>query len=92
MKLTTTKKMVSELNKAIPEYHFSLDLINTGWFADDRDYDYKTGKTKVISVWYPAEYYALPKQLSTTDLEYSYKRSNRTWDGFIQSLRQDIEI
>lgn len=92
MKVKVTKTMVKFLNDSIPEYHFSMGMVNTWYYSDPIDYDMKTGKTKVITVNYPPEYYAMPGQISTSDLSKCFKASDHTVSGFIKQIRRQIEI
>ena len=92
MKVQVTKAMATFLNKNIQQYTFSVAKVHTWYYSDPIDYDNKSGMTKVIRVSYPAEYYAMPKELSTTDLAKIFMRSDRTADGFIQAVMREIEI
>ena len=92
MKCTTTKTMVKELQKRFPTLSFSLIEKDTGWFDDSRDYNPKTGKTKFIKVVYPDEFYAMPRFLSTKDLEEGLRKSDRTLEGFLNAMESVIAI
>ena len=46
-------------------YKWNVDIFGP---RDDRDFNWKTGKYKVIAVEYPGEYYAPVRYLSTDEL------------------------
>lgn len=92
MKVQVTKVMAKLLNKEIPEYSFSVEKHTTGWWSDPADYDPKTGNTKLLVVYYPGHYYALPKSFSTKDLSQCFKRSDHSLEGFIKQVRDMVEI
>lgn len=92
MKVQVTKVMAKFLNKEIPEFTFKMEKHTTGWWSDPDDYDCKTGMTKFITVYYPAQYYALPKSFSTKDLIQCFRQSDRTVEGFVKAVRNMVEI
>lgn len=93
MKIQVSHVMVSFLNNNIQEYSFSLKKETAGfWDSASADYDYKTDTVKRIYCWYPPEYYALPRILSTEELNRIFKRCDHTVAGFIQAMRAALEI
>lgn len=92
MLVKVTKVMANVLNSELPEFSFSVEKHTTGWFSDPDDFDSRTGLTKVLVVRYPAHYYALPKSFTTKDLLDCYKRSDRSFTGFISQVKEMVMI
>ena len=105
MYVTTTKKMAAFLaqraKKAGLPYEIVHREISAGAYAMntriDRccewaDYNAKTGLYNVIVVLYPYEYYAPARYLCTEDLVDCFKRSNKTLDGYIAQVFDEIAI
>ena len=107
MLVQVSKKMVNELNKAaarpagVTFYYteFSVDAFRAYVDFDlwDHENDLKFDKEgrnvfKVISATYDPEYYAMPQYLTTNDLLRIYKRSNKTFDGFISAVYEEVGI
>lgn len=49
-------------------------------------------KFKYIVVWYNPNCYALPKYLTTRDLAKLFDKSDGTLDGFVNAVRNEVEI
>ena len=47
---------------------------------------------KIITIYYPYEWYACPRDLNDYDLLRIFKSSDRTYNGFFADLLDDIEI
>lgn len=92
MKVKVTKVMAKLLNEKFPQFTFRVEEHTTGWFSDPLDYNPKTGHTKMLVVYYPGEYYALPKCFTTTDLAKCFKHSDHTLDGFLKQVWSMVEI
>lgn len=73
------------------EYNYSM-MVDYNIFNHDEDFDYKTNLFKVIMINYPDDYYACSKFLTTKDLLRILKNSDKTFDGFIKSVWNEIEI
>ena len=58
----------------------------------ENDYNYNTGKMKSIKILYPDNYYAVPRFLTTNDLVKIFKNSDKTVQGFLNELWNEIEI
>lgn len=96
MKVKPTHKMVGYLKKLLtgcrvelveltPEqFKWSVDYNE---FEHESDFNWETRVFRVIRVVYPSEYYACPKYLTTKDLLYCLKQSNKTFDGFMSEVK-----
>lgn len=96
MKVKPTHKMVECLKKVLTGCQVDLVALTPQEFRcfvdiDDYnhevDYDWKTSLFKVIRIIYPYEYYACNKYLTTKDLSYCLKQSNKTFDGFMSEVK-----
>jgi hypothetical protein len=85
----------------LPDYKISLvkipreryiALVDCDIFANDIDYDMRTGNMKAILVEYPIEYYAMPRYVTTRELQRIFRESDHSYDGFKRSLIDNIEI
>jgi len=105
MKAQVSKVLVKELNKQFKErgWNYGFNYCETGldsyrtyinmFYADsENDWIESRGMMKYIAVIYPAEYYALPKYLTTNDLVDCFRRSDRTLNGFVNAVRREVEI
>lgn len=70
----------------------SYDVYVGNSVMNDEDFDMETNMMKVIIIDYPSEYYAMPRYLSTRELRSIYYNSNRTMNGFMDELFEEIEI
>ena len=69
-------------------FHTGTDL----WDAGD-DYDFTTGRCKVIMVEYPGNYYACTRFLSTHRLTKEFcDRKVKTLEGLKEMLRDMLEV
>lgn len=66
------------------------------WYATEPDglldFDPRNDLYNVIKVDYPADFYALPLYVTTAALTRIFRKSNRTFDGFIKDFENYIEI
>lgn len=96
MKVKPTHKMVECLKKVLTGCQ--VDLVNLTpqefrYFVDiddydhEVDYDWKTSLFKVIRIVYPSEDYACDKYLTTKDLSYCLKHSDKTFNGFMEEVK-----
>lgn len=96
MKLTTTKALASALNKEFENLDIHKEQITRNDFScfwnNEKDYDFSTGKFNVIVVDYPAHYYAMPRLITTKDLERIYHSSNGTWKDFVKEFFEEVQI
>lgn len=106
MKILVTKTMAKELAKAFKNhkcykdckvdfvemgsYDFSMN-VDMDTFAHEIDWDCAKGKFKVIRVLYPCDWWAMPKYLTTEDLNWAFKHSDKTYDGFIAKALELME-
>ena len=65
--------------------------VGSAW-ENETDWNATTGKMRVIKVLYPDEWYAMPRYLTTKDLQRLAYESDRTYDGFMNTVLKDIEI
>lgn len=56
------------------------------------DYDNNKSIFKTIRVVYPVEYYACDKYLTTKELKQAYKNCDKTYNSFMQEIKNIIEI
>ena len=101
MKVKATKAMTKYLNDHIENITFTLEKlteaayrmqVDIDTYLNEIDYSIKTGLFSVIKVSYPGEYYAMPRYLTTKDLNRIFARSDHTAEGFIKAVLSDIEI
>lgn len=93
---------LEELKKHFSRFDFDLIYLNEQQyriFIDYRimdhlnDLDTNKNKFKVISINYPAEYYAAPAYLTTNDLKNCYYDTiDGTIDSYIENIAALIEI
>ena len=57
-----------------------------------RGTDFWGFEKKVITIYFPSEYYACPRDIDDYDLLRIFKDSDRTYNGFFTDLLDDIEI
>ena len=101
MQVKPTKKMVDCLKKILTGCHVDLVKLNPDQFRycvdynefdHESDFDWETRTFKVIRIEYPWEYYACPKYLTTKDLLYCLKHSDKTFDGFMSEVKGFVAI
>lgn len=95
IKIKVTNTMFRLIKKALPQYKVELVKLTEEefkWCVDldvwgnEVDYCYKDNTFKVIRIIYPPEWYACDKYLTTKDLEYNFKQSDKTLKGFIDEV------
>lgn len=101
MKLKATKVLAKLLNEKIKDYEISLVKFSERefkWNVDidsynhEIDFDYRTNKYNVLCIYYPQNYYACNKYVTTKELYNIYNKSDKTLDNFIQKFFEYIEI
>ena len=101
VKVMVSNPMLKIMRAALPDYRVSLEKmnqeiyrtrVNYDLFSALQDLDNRTGRIKVFRIEYPAEFYACDRYISTNELNQIFRRSNRTMDGFIESIRNECEI
>jgi hypothetical protein len=88
MRVQATKTMA----KAIQQYCKTDERFNGYQITTEDMTDYFVGTNTYIKVIYPYDYYALPNYLSTRDLTKIYNRSDKTYDGFMKAVLEEIEV
>jgi hypothetical protein len=88
MKVKCTKVLAKELNKRFKE----RDGFKGYNAVCQSGMDFWGVEKKVITIYYPAEHYAFPRDLDDYDLLRIFKESDRTYNGFFSDLLDDIEI
>lgn len=100
MVVKVTKKMASVLAKEFKDYEIEYQemteqvysyCVDIDSFKHENDYDFITNKFKVIKIIYPADYYALPSYLTTNDLLKCFEKSDKTYNSFIEKVKDEIE-
>lgn len=100
MKVKATNIMAKTLQKYFKDYKITLQKYNERAytmlvdcpFSHEEDYDYKTSKFNVIKITYPDNYYACSRYLTTRTLTRLFENSNRTFESFLQQIKNEIEI
>lgn len=101
MKVKATHPMVKLMQQATPNYDIRLVKMTTDQykmmvdidiFNHEADYNDRTGMMQVIRVGYPANYYAMPRYVTTKDLNRVFRNSDHTIEGFTKALIEDIAI
>lgn len=89
------------LSDNIPEYNFIIEKMSLDEYRIKVDYEliYHTddlrssdNKMQAIKVIYPADFYAIDRYLTTKDLVKIFNHSDKTADGFIKAVKDEIEI
>ena len=88
MKIKCTNVFAKELNGLFK----SNPLFNGYNAVCQRGTDFWGFEKKVITIYYPANYYACPRDLDDYDLLRIFKQSDKTYNGFFADLLDDIEI
>ena len=93
---------LEELKKHFNRFDFDLIYLNDSQyrlFVDYRimdhliDFDTAKNKFKVIAVYYPAEYYAAPAYITSSDLKNCYYETiDGTINSYIENIAALIEI
>lgn len=93
MRLAITKAFTKELNKAFKANNLPYTAVYTlcDYSTEIMDYNSKIGKYACIAVYYPLEYYAIPKFLTSYDLRLAYTPGD-TVETYFRSLLTYIEI
>lgn len=106
MKICASKKMAQELNKAIQATRFSgmmtfegvtmkpenyLIQVSNDYRDAETDFNYNTGRVKVINVIYGPEYYALNAYLTTRQLNRLYAAGD-DWETYSNKVFEELEI
>ena len=106
MRVQATKKMTGELNKVAKRTgkpyrfeHATMDTDRYKWLVDYDifsaydwgDYDINTGKMRAIMVVYDDELYAIPRYITTRELNGIFKTGD-TLDNFINRVIDEVEI
>ena len=106
LKIKATKSMADAINeffrqKNLYGYSAKVERLNELQFAisvdpniymHECDYSEKTELFTVLKISYSAEYYAIPKYLTSYSLLRIYRRSDKTFNGFFNKLFEEIEI
>ena len=101
MLVKATNPMTKFLKNNFPAYNFRLEkftleqfkiFVDIDIFSHENDYNPTTNKIQAIKVIYPDEFYALPRYITTNELIKAFRRSDKTTAGFIQAIRDEIEI
>ena len=71
------------------QYEYCVDY--RGVWENEIDYDYAKNKVKVLAISYPEDYYACDKYLTTKDLLKCFRNSDKTLNGFMQEIANEIE-
>ena len=88
MQVKCTKVLAKELNR-----RFKRRDGFGGYFATvEKAWDFWEGEKQVIRVYYPENYYACPRDIDNSDLMRVYKDSDKTFDGFFDTLLDSVEV
>lgn len=100
MRVQATKTMAREIKK---QTGFSATLekfsperyeviVDYDLLANEEDYNWGDRLFSAIRIDYPAEFYAIPRYLSTRDLRRIFRESDKTFNGFFEAVKNAIEI
>lgn len=101
MLVKATNPMTKLLNANLNQYVFRLEkftphqfkmFVDIDDYKHENDYNPASGKLQAIKVIYPGEFYALPRYLTTNDLIKAFRSSDKTIKGFLQAVKDEIEI
>lgn len=105
MKVAATSTMTREINKYLTEHGEKMRAvyltitprdyeINVDYdlLRNEIDYLPASGKMRVISIIYPPEFYAMPRHLTTIDIVKIFKRTDKTFNGLMQGIADEIAI
>lgn len=101
MEVKVSKTIARTLQKAFQDYevlYCELPVEGYKLFVDYNvnahinDYDWDKQVMKYIKVLYPYEDYGNANYLTTNDLERLFHESDKTMDGFIQRVFDEIQI
>ena len=105
MKLKTSKIMAKMLNEKIKDFGLDYKItqkqitleqfrlyVDFDIWEHENDYNSSNQKFNVLEIEYPLDYYACNKYLTTNDLIKIYKDSNKTFNGFLDSFKNYVEI
>ena len=103
MKVQATKVMADFLRKSIGKRDFTISLekmterqfalrVSIETYRHTADYNAATGLFNVIKITYPSDFWAMPRYITTADLLYIFKHSNKTAEGFAKSFAEYVEI
>ena len=70
------------------EYRMQVDCMSD----PGADYKPERGTIAAIMIYYPAEFYAVPRALSTRELNRIFRSSDKTADGLFAAILDEIEI
>lgn len=101
MLVKATNPMTKLLNANLSGYVFRLEkftpdqfkmFVDVDIWKNEADYNAATGKMQAIKVIYPDEYYSMPRYLTTYELVKIFRSSDKTATGFLQAVKDEIEI
>ena len=105
MKLKTSKVMAKMLNEKIKDFGLDYKItqkqitleqfklyVDFDFWEHENDYNSSNQKFNVLEIEYPLDYYACNRYLTTNDLIKIYKDSNKTFNGFLDSFKNYVEI
>lgn len=105
MKVKVSKTMAAAIRKALKEdltgyriCYTEVDLnaytrsVDYCLWSHEEDYDAEHAVMKVIRIEYPAEYYAMPRYLTTKDLRNIAGRADGDYTRFMNGVKNAIEI
>ena len=69
---------------------------STGHKIDDKgnenDYLPASGEMRAIKIVYPSEYYAMPQYLTSAALVKIFRKTDKTFNGFMSAVLDEISI
>lgn len=106
MKVQATKKMASELNKALKgtrfekimrfdakevSFEFYTREVSSNWEEMELDHNARTGKCRTMRVAYNPELYAVNQYITTRELNKLFEKGD-TWETFSQKVFEAYEV
>lgn len=105
MKVQATTTMTKELNKYFKANNIPFNAVyesmsenaykwyvSTDIWDNEADYIPQSGKMRAIKIYYPDNYYATPRYLTSRDLVRVFRKSDKTFNGFMKDLYDDIAV
>lgn len=105
MKVQATKSMTRAINDYLKSkgekmvavyetmsreaYKIKVDF---GIWSNENDYLPASGEMRAIKIVYPSEYYAMPQYLTSAALVKIFRKTDKTFNGFMSAVLDEISI
>lgn len=105
MKVQATKTMTKAINDFLKEngermraiyetmsrraFEINVDF---DFWDNERDYLPASDKMRAVKIVYPVEYYAMPRYLTSAALVKLFRKSDKSYNGFMREVLDEISI